>query len=469
MSLFGSLAVGISGMQSQSTKLDVISNNISNINTVGYKEGVANFADLISGSSSDIYSVNGSGSPSASYFPSGARAVTTSSNSIQGGISSTTSATDLAIAGSGFFAVSQNPSGSDGIVYTRAGSFTQDKDGNLVNTAGFYLQGWRLDASGNLPSALTASVVSSGTGISALQTINVQQLTETAVPTDAVSIVANLKASQSIYAGVPAYNPASNLSDMASGAVNSHFNVQAPIVDSTGASHTFVVGFLKTAINTWSVEIYAQPASDVTAPGGQVAAGTVTFNGDGTLASVSPSLAQPISINWTDSAASSSIPFSWGTAGQAFGTPGATSIGRSDGLSQFDSVFSEDINANGTQISPLNNIAVTSDGYVQATFENGATQNFYKIPLANFLNPDQLQSQSYGIFTATVDTGTPDFLQPGQAGAGKLDPSALEASNVDLGSQLTDMIVAQRAYQFNSKIASTTDTMLQTLDTMGTT
>jgi flagellar hook protein FlgE len=278
-------------------------------------------------------------------------------------------------------------------------------------------------------------------------------------------VQANLKASQLAYAGPPAYDPALNTANMASGTVAAHYNLPLTVFDDLGETHTLQLDFLKTANNTWQVEIVGRPAADVTAADGQVASGTLTFNGDGTLASVSAGLAAAIPVTWTSAAAASSITFNWGTAGALFGTPGATLIGRTDGLAQLDDTFHlVHYNQNGTPGGDPNTVSVDPDGYVSASYTDGSVHRLFKIPLVHFMEPQQLRELSGNVFTETERSGDASFRQVGDTGVGVISPGALEASNVDLGLQLADIIVAQRAYQANTKTITTSDEMLQKLD-----
>ncbi len=464
MSLFGSLNIGINGLNAQSTKLDAIANNIANVNTNGYKANETSFEQLIYDSSGNNFNIKGNAQPDVGYSPSGVSATVRTRADKQGEVLGTTVNTNLAITGNGFFAVRQQPTTGAGILYTREGSFTPDKSGNLVNVSGDYLQGWKLDATGKLTAGLDATSVSYSTGAAALQTVNVNNLTEAAVPTTTASIKGNLKSSEPVYSGTPAYDATLPTADMASGAIPADFYNTVSLVDSKGVAHDVRVGFLKTATNTWAVEIYPPNAANVSGTNPQIAAGTITFNGaDGTPASISPSLQTTIATTFANGG-TTSVAFSFGTAGAPFGTPNATAIGRSDGLTQLDTNFSSNYTANGTTAASLSSINITSDGTVQGTFANGTVQNFYKIPIADFRDANTLNPLTDDVFTRTTQSGTPTFQQSGGT-AGKINTSALESSNVDLSQQLTDLIIAQRAYQFNSKIASTTDSMLQTLTT----
>jgi len=446
MSFFTSLDVGISGLNAQATQLDSISSNIANIDTTGFKAGRVNFADLIADSQTSNYS------------PGGVQSSLQDLVDIQGTINPSSISTDIAVSGQGLFPVTATADGSSGLLYTRAGSFAQDTGGFLVNGAGFFLEAWPLDANGNLPSSLTTS---------SLQPVNLSSLSETAVPTSTVTVQANLDASQT--ANAAPYDPTNPAENMASGAVTPQFSTAInTMVDSNGVSHNLTVGFLKTGTNTWAAEVYADPSTDVTAtPAGQVAAGTITFNSDGTLGSISPAL-QNISVNWA-SGATNTLAVNWGTAGPIFGTPGATVVGKADGLSQFSGSYTTNVQANGHTVGNLTSVTIDQNGYIVGNFSNNTSQNFYKIPLAQFLNPDGLQNLSGTVYNQTLSSGAPTLVQAGQDNGPKIVPNSLESSTADEPTQLSDLIIAQRAYDANSKTISVTDTMMQDLDTMGTT
>ena len=142
MSLYGALYAGVAGLQAQSNKLGIISDNIANVNTTGYKEGSATFETLVTTSNN-----------ATAYSPGGVLSGNQQLVSTQGLLQTTSSPTDIAITGSGLFVVNQAPDDSGQVLYTRSGSFTQDANGNFVNTSGYFLQAWPLDSSGQLPGA----------------------------------------------------------------------------------------------------------------------------------------------------------------------------------------------------------------------------------------------------------------------------------------------------------------------------
>jgi flagellar hook protein FlgE len=255
-----------------------------------------------------------------------------------------------------------------------------------------------------------------------------------------------------------AYDPTSNFNNMAGGAIPPQFSRPITIYDSTGTPHTLTMGFLKTGINAWAVELYV-PATDlVGSANGQIGYGTVTFNGDGTLASVSPGLTGALAANWSSTGSvAGALTFDLGTAGPP-------PVGLSDGLSQFDNGYNIDfVTQNGFPPGQLVSVSVDAEGNVIGNFNTGQTQNFYRIPLAQFVSADNLQAVSGNAYLETAQSGTVTLTQAGVNGMGFIGSGELESSNTDLGTQLTEMIVAQRAYQSNAKLISTSDTMLQTL------
>ena len=265
----------------------------------------------------------------------------------------------------------------------------------------------------------------------------------------------------------PAYDPANPAKNMASGAVPSQFSRPVPVYDALGTAHNLKIAFLKTSTNSWAVEIYAQPATDITTalPNGQLASGTISFNGDGSLRSVSSALSAPLNINWTTGSSSTTISYNWGTQGQPFGTVGAPSIGKTDGLSQFDSGYNVSfVNQNGAPVGQLTGIGIDANGFISASYSNGETSKLYKIPLASFNDANSLTASSGNAYQQSNDSGGVNLKEAGASGVGKFAAGSLELSNVELASQLTDMIVAQRAYQANTKVIQTADTLLSSLD-----
>jgi flagellar hook protein FlgE len=444
MSIFQSLIMGTTGIAAQSSVIGTASQNISNLSTVGYKRVSGNFQTLITESSP----TNGA------YSPGGARSVERSHSDRQGELLPTQLITDLGISGHGFFAVSRTSQPTGQVYYTRAGGFAPNAVGDFVNGAGFFLQGWRLDENGDLPAGLDTPTVTAGQAIAGLSTVNVAVLSETARATTDVTFRANLNASFPDYAGAPPYDATDPLANMASGVIAPHFSWPVTLIDPQGNVHTATAGFLKTGTNSWAVEFFASPASDLADPTNpQLAAGSVTFNGDASLATVSASLTGPIAVNW-DNGTANAVTIDWGT------------IATTGGLSQFDSDFTASAGQNGIEPGMLTGIEISEEGTLWGLYNNGMRLRFYRIPLATFTDPNRLESLSGTIFAPTTDTSEALFNQPGLAKAGLIRSGYLESSTAELSEELTSIIIAQRAYQSNTRTISTTDKMLERLTEM---
>lgn len=424
MSLFGSLYSGVSGLGAQSRAMSMISDNVANVNTTAYKGAMAQFSNLVTGSNS-----------SQSYSPGGVRSIAKLTIANQGLIQNSNSPTDAAISGAGFFVVNSLPDGTGEQVYTRAGSFSPDFLGNLRTPSGQFLQGWQLDANEEV------------VDVNNVETVNVGIVAGLATATNEVRIGANLSADQLDHVGAYA------VGDLADGTVEPHFSRNVQVYDSLGRPQTMTMGFLKTAANTWQSEIYAADPTVVTAGAVPLASGTVTFNGDGSLATNAfDGLA--VAIDWAAAtgADDSTITFDLGA------------VGETGGLTQFASptnvVF---VQQNGAEVGELNGVSINDEGYVVASFTNGQERKLYQLPLATFANPAGLSPRSGNVFAQTDQSGEFNLRVAGRGGAGSLAPSALEAANVDLAEEFTKMIVTQRAYSANSRVITTTNSMLEEL------
>ncbi|HRE60863.1 MAG TPA: flagellar hook protein FlgE [Micropepsaceae bacterium] len=426
MSLYGALFTGVSSLAANSRALGVSSNNIANVNTVGYKAANTQFSTLLATQTS-----------AGSFSSGGVRAEPQAMVNRQGLLQSTESATDLAISGSGFFIVTATPeaglAGSD-LLYTRAGSFTTDSAGFLKNAAGYYLQGWRLDANGEVP-----------TNRADLEPINLNELSGTAQATQEIDLRVNLQASEDIEAVYAA-------GDMNAGTVEPDFQRTLEVFDSQGGTQPLRVAFVKTAANTWQYEvIYDGNVANIGgAANNPVATGTLTFNTDGTLAT--PASSVSLTIPWDPSSGLSaqSIDIDFGTPGQP------------TGFTQYDSpstLLSSTVD--GALFGGLIGVKVDDDGYVTALFDNGVERRVFKLPIANFQNPNGLAAINGNAYRATDDSGVASFLEANVGGAGSIAASSLESSTVDLAKEFTDLITTQRAYSAATRIISTADQMLE--------
>ena len=416
MSLSGALSSAISALNAQSQSLSMISDNIANSQTKGYKTTTANFEDLVTNTSS-----------SASYASGGVATRSRSNISEQGLLSSTTSATDVAIQGNGFFAVSTSKSGG-ATLYTRNGAFTTDDSGYLVND-GNYLQGWRTDASGKVIGSESSD---------SLVSINTRVAETSGSATTKTSVAANLPADA---------------------AVGDTFNSSVSVYDSLGTANTVQVTWTKTAGNTWSASFgNATLSSDSTKTTGTTSGSvSIVFNSDGSLASTTPSPATISISGWTDGAANSSIALNLGT------------VGKTDGLTQYSSgksspsIDTTSITSDGLAYGKLSSVKVGDDGTVDATYSNGQTIAIYKIAVATFTAPDQMQAGTGGVYSATVNSGGAILQESGSNGAGTIHGSELEASTTDTNTEFSSMISAQQAYSAASQVLTTANKMFETL------
>ena len=429
MSLYGALNIGVAGLAANSVALSATSSNIANVNTVGYKNQTANFATflntpgLVGNSSAGVAAVIG-------------QDVTT-----QGLPTNTSSPTDLSISGNGFFVVASNPSSSATQEFTRAGSFTPDENGNLKNSAGLYLLGYKLDSSGNVP-----------TDTSALNLVNVSSLSGKAQATTKLGIQANLQASSTT---VPGYTAG----QMTSGAVTPDFQRTINVYDSQGGSQPITMSFVKTGANAWAYEAsYAGSAANLSSanPIGQ---GTVTFNSDGTLANVNgaatPSGTFNLTVPWA-----ASTGLSAQTVAINLGTVGGTS-----GLTQFDTASTlNGTSPDGSSFGNVTGVTVSKDGTVTAQFSNGLSQDVYKVPVATFTNPDGLAQVNGNAYVATKSSGAANVNLANTGAAGSIAAQSLEGSTVDLATEFTNLITTQRAYSASARIITTADQMLQQLE-----
>jgi flagellar hook protein FlgE len=455
MSINSAMLAGVSGLVANSSALAAISDNIANVNTVAYKRNQVNFANVVT-----AQAVKGK------YSAGGVQGITRQFVSQQGLIQSSGSATDLAISGDGFFVVSDQGAGltaSDARMFTRQGSFSVDADGFLKNDSGLYLQGWPRQADG------TYNVNPSD--LSTMNSINVKNLGAAVTPSTTVGISANLDKAGVVSADEGTYDATTasmaDYADDPTTGTKPDFVIEMNVVDSTGGSRKLAVSFLKSSANPneWHAEIYAVPATDVDnggGPPGQLAAGVVTFNQDGTIDLANTDL--------------------FGSAGATpqltFDASGGTAPKWDDGLGLAAQTIDLDLNkitqyaatstvnsisTNGAGVGNIVAIEVNEDGIVSAIYDNSQVREVAKIGIATFPNADGLAQVSGNAYRATMDAGKMVIKQAGVGGAGKISPSSLEASTVDLSAEFTGLIQTQKAYSASSKIITTADQMLEEL------
>ena len=352
MGIYGALFSGVSGLNAQSQALGVISDNISNVNTTGYKTARSSFSTLVTQQSMNMYS------------PGGVRFSPLYDVSQQGLIQSSANATDLALTGQGFFTVTESasPAATDQRYYTRAGSFQPDSSGYLRTPTGFFLQGLATDATGTPLAANPADPTN-------LEPVRVNSVSGSARATSSIALGVNLPASGS-----------------------TGETTVVPVYDSLGVRHDLTFTWTQNAAKDWTL---TATTADIGGAGSGVfegASGSTTafsvnvlFNGDGTPATFDGATTPPdIQIEgWTSGANDSSITLDLGTAGQA------------DGVTQFASAYSTTfINQDGATFGNFAGVSVDEDGIVTANFDNGQSLKIYKIPVTTFANPDGLSAKT---------------------------------------------------------------------------
>ncbi len=395
MGLYDAMNASVTGMAAQSNYLANIGQNISNSGTVGYKEADTQFSTLV-----DQAAV---GETSAGGVQSDTRVAV----SQQGTLESTTSPTDLAISGNGFFVVS-NSGGQQFL--TRAGSFVPDASGNLVNSAGYYLNGYSL---ANGPPTMASN------SLSGMQVVNINSDGLTATPTTSGTLTGNLPSTDSI-------TPATT-------ATNGDYDEKTSMVmyDDLGTAHTVDLYLSQTSANTWQVSAFDNSKS--TSGGFPYSSGPLATQ----------TMAFSSTTGYLTSGGSLQIP-----------VPGGATMNLDlSGMTQLAGSFSLSTSSvNGNAPASVSSVSIASDGTLSYQLTNGSSVAAYKIPLADVPSPDNLLPQTGNVFSPNILSGQPSVGTAGSGQLGTISSSELEESTVDIATELTNMIVAQRAYEANSQM-----------------
>lgn len=400
------MRTGSSGMNAQATRLSTVADNVANLNTTGYKAASCEFSSLLLAASEIDYEC-GSVVTNVRHLVSA-----------QGGLTATSSLTDLAISGNGFFLVS-NSAGTPFL--TRAGAFVPDGQGDLVNTSGFKLLGYRLGSQD--PGILV-------NGYGTLQPVNLQELALTATPSTAGTLKVNIPSEAPV---VPAAQlPGGN-------AANAAFTAKSSLVayDNLGGDVKLDIYFSKTAANVWQVAVFD----------GRTASST---SGNFPYSSL------PLAVSALVFGADGS--FAAGTTGQiSFSIPGGSAFTlNAAGTTQLATNYMVlAASSNGTPAGQPTDTEIAKDGYVYALYQSGARVPVYRIPLAQVTSPDQLRPLPGNVFSPSGESGGIEIGFGKSDGLGEIISNALEQSTVDLAGELTTMIDAQRSYTANSKIFQT--------------
>lgn len=420
-----SFSVPLTGLNSDSTALNTIANNLSNMNTTAFKQQTTSFASLFS------QQVGTTGSGDEIQQGAGVAVAANETDFSQGSISSTNSAANVAINGNGFFVLGD---GSGDLQYTRDGDFTTDSSGNLVTQNGLSVMGF----------PATNGVVNSNAALTAIN-IPVGQV-EAANATTTMSLTANLN---------PAYS-----------ASNNSLSYGMNVYDSLGEPHSATVALTQSGTDTWTYSV-SLPAADFTSGTSVPETGTLTFNPNGTLESVTPTGGTAMTVG-TGTGDVSSVPLSftgladgasnlsikWNLLG-ASGTPN---------ISQMDTSTASSVSASsqdGYTSGQYESFTVGSDGTVTVSFSNGEKENVGQLALASVSNLQGLKSVGDGDYETTLASGTAVDGTAGTSGLGSVEDDALEGSNVNISSEFSQLIIAQRAFEADSKAVTTFDTVTQ--------
>jgi flagellar hook protein FlgE len=403
-----SFSTSLSGLNANSLALSVIANNLANLNTIAYKGMTPNFRDLF------YQQVGSSGAGNPLQVGVGTVIGSIASLFTQGSIESSGVPTDVAIQGDGFFQLQK-----DGLtLYTRAGNFSVNADGYLVNEDGARVLG--LPATNGVidPSQTPQALAVAGGQISPPK------------PTSTVQLAMNLDASAE---------------------VGATFSTAVAVNDALGASHVLTYNFTKTAANAWDYQITI-PAADVGATGSPVVlkSGSLTFDGTGVLTSPAADLGGITISSLADGA--DPLTFTW----RLFSNSGQPTVTQVAGPSATSTTW-QDGYASGT----LLNFVISGDGMIQGIFSNGQTLPLGQIVLATFPNSQGLLRNGANSFLASLSSGLPNSGVPGTGGRGTLAGGALERSNVDISREFAQLILAQRGFQANARAITTLDEVTQ--------
>jgi flagellar hook protein FlgE len=418
---------GVSGLRAEGEALGVVGDNIANVNTVGFKQQRVVFQDVLGHS---ILAGQSSALPG-----SGVKVGDIQQLFNQGSLANTGVSTDLALNGDGFFVVKGAVEGVSGNFFTRAGQFTLDKSGFLVNPSGLQVQGYAANPDGTFAASLSSIKAPTA-----------------AIPpnaTTSVEITANLDSSEAVL---------TDPWDDQNPSLTSNFSTSITTYDSLGNEHTLDVYFRKTADNAWDYHVLAD-GDELSPPQAglnvEVGSGNFTFTTNGALDTFTEGTA--ITVDYAGATAGQAISLNFGTSI----ADGGTGL---DGTTQFASP--ENVSAqsqDGYASGDFSGVAVDGQGVVMGLYTNGQKLAIGQLAVAKFRSNDGLGRAGQNLWIDTRDSGPAAMGTAGSGGRGALSAGALESSNVDLAEEFVGLIQHQRSFSANSKTITTADEMLQEL------
>jgi flagellar hook protein FlgE len=400
-----SFSIALTGLEANSVALNTIGNNLANLNTTAFKDQTTSFSDLF------YQNIGTTGSGDAIQEGLGTQVSGTTTDFSQGALSTTTSSTDMALNGDGFFVVNQG--GLQQL--TRAGNFQLDQSGNLITTTGDGVMGY----------AATNGVVNPNTPLTTLQVP--VAATQSAQATQNFGLTGNLDAAT---------------------AVGGTFSSTITMYDSLGQSHAATIDFTNTAANTWSYSISLPPGDATGTPVNNT--GTLTFNSSGALLTPAANVTGISFPSLSDHA--NDLTFNW----SLYGTNGTPTLGQTVDTSTITASTQDGFAAGSYQ-----SFSVDASGVISAAFSNGQTQNIGQVAVASVTNVEGLAIDGGNNYQTTAASGAASVGAPGAGGRASIEDDTLEQSNVDISTEFANLIVAQRAYEANSKTVTTFDTVTQ--------
>jgi len=419
MGILRSFNVGVSGLSAMGQGLSVISDNIANAGTTGYKSSRAEFQDVLA---SSLKGIDGGDQLGAGVKLGHVKAIMT-----QGDVARTESITDLAINGNGFFRV-QAPFGYG---YTRDGSLNFDKEGHLVNGDGYKVQGFMASEEGKITNQ-----------------VGDIKLGNTTIPAKSTSKI-DLSMNLDSRVKVKQFNPAEPED-------TSNFSHSITVYDNVGTARLVTVYYNKTANNNWDYRVMADGKD---ANGGQVgtmvemAAGKLVFNDKGVLQEETES---SNAFNFNQGAAQGQkIKMSWGESIAEGGTglDASTQYGSDSAIARH--------NQDGATAGTLGSLSFNDDGILTAVYDNGESRQIASIAVAKFENNEGLFKVGKNLFKESRKSGQAAMGKPGESGRGEVLSKSIELSNVDIATEFVELMKAQRNFSANAKTLQTSDQMLQ--------
>jgi flagellar hook protein FlgE len=401
-----SFSIALSGLTASSSDLDITANNIANADTVGFKGSRAEFADVYASGAVNL---------NTSVTGEGVRLASTAQQFTQGNISTSSSNLDLAISGDGFFTLKD----ANGIVYSRNGQFAEDSSGNVVSSTGQALQ-------------VYPPLVNGGFNTGALSDLNLQTAQSAPLATTTGTVILNLPAGATVPTVAP-FDPTNSLTYNQS--------TSTTVYDSLGNSYPATLYFTQTAVpNTWAVNMTVNGTTVAATPP------TVTFSNTGAVTTPPGGGVTFAGFNPPDGAQPMSMNFNFGQTTQYGGSFGVTSITQ-----------------NGYATGQLSTVAIDSSGVVSAVYTNGRSTELGQLAMANFPNPQGLKQLGDTNWSETFTSGNVVQGTANSAGFGSIQSGALESSNVDLTTELVNMITAQRSFDSNAQVITTANQESQTV------